>query len=482
MAINFPNTPVLDQVYEVGNTSWQWNGTAWIPQGSVVPRTLVMSDPIFLMPNQATSGQTVVLKAKSSSLIQDTTIASFRLTKPDGSTVSELANLSGEASTSFTASGTVGTQLTVKAQAVDSLGNLSKETGYIVTIGTSFVNKANITSPLNEATEVQNGLVIETSAFGSTGAPDTLNRTEFEIRTAILGGGTLVWSGSVDLLTSITVPDDEIPAGTTVYIRARHVGNSLGVGQWSDDVEITMASALPPSEYGAPYQGGFYAGQIKIGSDWYALVVSPLSQETSLVANSEAFLMSTESKSIEDGWSNTNELVTLSSTSFIAATYCYNLQYAGYSDWYLPSLMELELAYRTLKPTNLVNATSQSPVSDISSSSTIGSTTENLTLFPATTVPSRLGYYTNSSGVALYPTTTSSENFQGAGVVEGFDTTTYWTSSAPSSRISGRANFCYFSFSGGFWQGDASSSASSSFTTVLRKVRPFRRVYLRSDI
>jgi hypothetical protein len=29
MAINFPNSPTLDQIYTVNTRSWQWNGNAW---------------------------------------------------------------------------------------------------------------------------------------------------------------------------------------------------------------------------------------------------------------------------------------------------------------------------------------------------------------------------------------------------------------------------------------------------------------------
>lgn len=29
MAINFPNTPALNDIYTVGGTSWKWDGTSW---------------------------------------------------------------------------------------------------------------------------------------------------------------------------------------------------------------------------------------------------------------------------------------------------------------------------------------------------------------------------------------------------------------------------------------------------------------------
>lgn len=446
--------------------------------------TYVVDDPVFLMPSQALDGQVVLLKAQAQSLLNDATIASIKLTPPSGVPSTISADTSGIASLEFTASGTVGTVLTVKAQAIDSLGNLSKEVTYTVTIGTSFVNKATITSPINLATGVGNGLVITTAAFASSGATDTLDRTEFEVRTGTLGGGTLVWSGTTTSGLSITVPDDSIPAGSTVYIRARHVGVTLGSGQWSDDTQITMAAVLPPSQYGAPYQGGFYAGQIKIGTSWYAIVVAPRSQETITYSyyNANYGTLSTQAKSITDGFSNTNELVANGGTNWAAASYCYNLNYAGYDDWYLPSLMELELVYRTLKPTTDVNSVSQIAEADLLNTSG-GTFTGNGTNFPATTIPSRTAgtNYSNTGATGTYPEISSSINFQGFSVLEGFSTTTYWSSSGPSGAASSRENMAYFTFSNGTLSFNASSTGSATYVTTNRYVRPFRRVFLRSE-
>jgi hypothetical protein len=36
-AIDFPNSPTLNQVYTVGNRVWKWNGTTWDALRSTVP-------------------------------------------------------------------------------------------------------------------------------------------------------------------------------------------------------------------------------------------------------------------------------------------------------------------------------------------------------------------------------------------------------------------------------------------------------------
>jgi hypothetical protein len=446
-------------------------------------------------------GQTVVVRAKANSLLPGINIASYRFTLPSG-VVSVFADAQGFGQTTIVTTGSIGSVIQVKVQAVDSLGNESVFANHSITLGTNFVNKAVITSPANETALVSNGINIVTAAFATTGiSTDTLARTEFEIRT---GNATLLWSAQSTGL-SITVPDGVLPAGTTVFIRARHVGNSLGIGQWSDAVQITTAPVLTPSAFGAPYQGGFYAGNFQLGTNLFALVVAPLSQETALGANTNsegvtsggAMLLTTEAKSITDGLANTNELVTISPTQFPAAKYCWDLTYAGYSDWYLPSLLEMELAYRTLKPSTSANNTVPSPTSDLTLTGTLdgyqgAASNENLTALPGgATEPARPANYTNAGGIAALPALTNSAAFQGSGVQEGFNSARYWTSSGPSGNNTGRGMMSSFSFANGGWQGHAgiiselfgavsAANGTPQFTTEVQRVRPMRRVFLRS--
>ena len=35
MALNFPSAPTINQVYTVGDESWQWNGSCWMPVAGV---------------------------------------------------------------------------------------------------------------------------------------------------------------------------------------------------------------------------------------------------------------------------------------------------------------------------------------------------------------------------------------------------------------------------------------------------------------
>lgn len=329
---------------------------------------------------------------------------------------------------------------------------------------------------------------ITASKFTTAGTSDTQSALEVEVRTGTLGTGTLVWSGSTSGTgaNEIQIPNGALPAASSLYARARQVGTAVGASQWSDDVPFTTATNVTPAAIGEAYAGGFYAGDIRLGTSWYALVVAPASQETYAAFASAVDVapgLTTEAKSIEDGLANTNELVAHSSVSWPAAKYCYDLTYAGYTDWYLPSIVELDLIYRTLKPTNSLNATTQAPVTDINSNGVIGATsyTENITLWPGVTNPAKYATtYTNTS-VAVMPTTTTATNFVGFGTSEGFYTESYWSSGVLSSGTTARESGTMLNFASGGMSGSGSTSGVATYTTTQRKVRPVRRVFLRND-
>lgn len=490
MALDFPSSPITGQTYVNGNLTWKWNGTAWNPVGGQTVTTQVISTPVFSTPSQASVGQSVVVKATATSLLSGGSISAFRITVPGFGTNTVTAT-AGAGQYSFTTSGSLGTAITVQAQAVDSYGNLSPVSSYDILLSSNFVNKAVISSPANLSTNVTNGLVITTAAFTYTGGLDTLDHTEFEIRD---GANALIWSGSATAGLSITVPDGTLTDGATVFLRARHVGVSYGAGQWSDATQITMEPILTPTNYGDAFQGGFYAGRIIMSGSIYAIIVGPASSETVLAsATSTTGTLTTGAKSIFDGLANTNDLILNSTTFWPAASYCYNLSLNGYTDWYLPSLMELELAYRTLKPNETANNLTKAVDPGVGS----GTITQNTTTTPWTgNVNDEWGYasatmssipaggvdYTNSASVAAIPAMTTASKFQSSMLQEAFASDTYYCSSGPSgtSIVSARENLAWFRFTDGYAECAGGAAGAASYTTTTRRVRPFRRVFIRA--
>lgn len=107
----------------------------------------------------------------------------------------------------------------------------------------------------------------------------------------------------------------------------------------------TTAGFAHPVSIGSSFEGGFYVGSYyHLGYPYY-LVVSPLSVQT------QAKFRSVSSPGVPgganlspiDGYKNTYTYWTSDANS-PAAQYCADLVHSGYSDWYLPSTMELLLA------------------------------------------------------------------------------------------------------------------------------------------
>ena len=112
-----------------------------------------------------------------------------------------------------------------------------------------------------------------------------------------------------------------------------------------------------PVAIGASYGGGYFAGRITIGGTLYNLVVSPkASGYDSGISKpyKTANTSDTGANSYYDGMANSNAL---NDSNHPAVQFCRSLTIGGYSDWYLPSVNELEVIYNYLKPGTTLNNT-----------------------------------------------------------------------------------------------------------------------------
>lgn len=106
-----------------------------------------------------------------------------------------------------------------------------------------------------------------------------------------------------------------------------------------------------PVALGLIFEGGFYAGRIKIGEQQFAILSAPKE-------GGETEMAWGKLKKVEgvmnffDGVANTQAMAAAGSK---LATWAQGLTISGYSDWYIPSRDELELCYRNLKPTRQEN-------------------------------------------------------------------------------------------------------------------------------
>ena len=126
------------------------------------------------------------------------------------------------------------------------------------------------------------------------------------------------------------------------------------------------AGGLQDPEIGSAYEGGFYAGKIRYqGIIWY-LIVAPRATGASgtnytLTTNYQwKTANTTTAGTLSDinGQSNTAAMVTAGIANHPAGQFCTTLNINGFTDWYLPARLELDAAYKTLKPTTTANNTS----------------------------------------------------------------------------------------------------------------------------
>lgn len=126
---------------------------------------------------------------------------------------------------------------------------------------------------------------------------------------------------------------------------------------------VPSIAQAPPGGFGTSYEGGYYAGTMTDGTDQYHLVVSDKTHER--------FLPRFNGSATDDGGQgDTNTHAGYDNTAieykgaptggtadedYEAASYVSGLNIGGYNDWYIPAKDELELMYRSLKPTSNPN-------------------------------------------------------------------------------------------------------------------------------
>jgi hypothetical protein len=205
---------------------------------------------------------------------------------------------------------------------------------------------------------------------------------------------------------------------------------------------------------GAAFGGGFYAGLISHtanGVATHALIVAPRATGatgtgytlTAMRRFSETGLIPAGTSQF-DGRANTDIFIGQGISSFPAAQFCTTLSIGGYTDWYSPARLELEIAYFNLKPTAAANYTSANTGSP-----------EGINAYA---VPPRPSEYTSGN-----PPRTSVAAFQSGGA-EAFTDQFHWTS---TQRSPNAVNL--LDFGGGYASGGHPYFSEFS-------VRAFRRV------
>lgn len=187
-----------------------------------------------------------------------TQATSLTITNYDSATTYSVTATGGTASVSgntitYTAGATAGSYA-LNVTAGSALRSVA------ITVQAASVVTPTITSPASGATGVAQAPTITTSAFATIGATDTHLSTDWEVRTAASGGGTLIWSSTNDTTnkTSVTIGSGLLAVSTTYYTRARHKGTALGYSGWGES-SFTTASSFG-GVIGVPGTQGFGVG------------------------------------------------------------------------------------------------------------------------------------------------------------------------------------------------------------------------------
>jgi hypothetical protein len=111
---------------------------------------------------------------------------------------------------------------------------------------------------------------------------------------------------------------------------------------------MTMSQTELPA-LGAPFAGGFFAGDFLLDGERYALVVAPKAEGEKLdLEYKKKNLGSFDgTDSDDDGQANCEIII---DANHPAAHFCKSVSIGGFSDWYLPSRDELAQLWRNLGP------------------------------------------------------------------------------------------------------------------------------------
>lgn len=192
--------------------------------------------------------------------------------------------------------------------------------------------------------------------------------------------------GGEELSVTFTAPDEEGGSAITSYLataRKTSDGTLTSVSGASSPIVVTgltngdayTATVLainsygpsaaseasnsatpisPPTVIGQAFGGGFYAGQISTTANGVAthyLVVGPKASAESILAWKNTRTDAPGANSTIDGPQITANMVADgSSTVYPSAHFCNNLTIGGFSDWYMPAYLELEVCYYNLRP------------------------------------------------------------------------------------------------------------------------------------
>ncbi len=102
----------------------------------------------------------------------------------------------------------------------------------------SFINKPSITIPEDDAIEVSQNFLIESSPFMATGETDVHLSSDWQISTDPMFSSLLLFTNN-NTNAKVAWNATVLPVNTQLYVRVRHKGVNLGLSEWSETSSFT---------------------------------------------------------------------------------------------------------------------------------------------------------------------------------------------------------------------------------------------------
>lgn len=112
-------------------------------------------------------------------------------------------------------------------------------------------------------------------------------------------------------------------------------------------MKSSTAETLVPAAYGAPFEGGFYGGQIRIGVAIFAIAWAPKAHGETTAIWLPSYTEVPNAASCFDSMGNTKAMAEAGSP---LGKWALDLDINGFRDWCVPARDVLELGYRNLRP------------------------------------------------------------------------------------------------------------------------------------
>ncbi len=151
--------------------------------------------------------------------------------------------------------------------------------------------------------------------------------------TQSLSDVTALNNSAFSQLKDVTDPTDPQDAVTKAYV---------------DALEERL-EALEPKEIGQTYAGGIVFW-VDPSNPAHGLVCTPTNTSTVKWHNGDYIYTGALDSTIGAGAANTTQIISVYGAGSYAAQVCNDLVLSGYSDWYLPSKLELNLMYENIGP------------------------------------------------------------------------------------------------------------------------------------